>query len=187
MLCHAHSSETEVGILSSPTVVLAVRMRSTVESIFVFREHVGRAFGVYRTVQILVDDLHGIYNVAFSTMIVTVTLFIITGVFGAIRVRGAVAGVLGCVAGCDILLVVLMLEILANVYSCSTKSVKKLVRYVADEYGNLRRVQKGHVKRLGRLRPIEIRVLAIYPILKVSVLIVAKILAENTAVLLITF
>ena len=132
------------------------------------------------------DDLNRIYNVAVSSFIVAVILFIITGIFGALRVRGAIASVLGCVAGCDILFIVLMLEVLANVHSGSTKSVKKMKRDVVDECVHLGRVRKWHIKRVGRFRPIEIRILTIHPILKISVLFVAKILAENTVLLLIT-
>ena len=135
----------------------------------------------------LAEDFNRIYGIAFSTVIATLVLFTITGIFGAIRIQGALAIVLGGVAGFDTVLLVFMLEIFADVNSSSIKSVKDMKRDLIAENGSMGPIGKWHSKMVWGLRPIEIRILVVYRIAKISVLTIARIFAENTAVLLITF
>ena len=158
----------------------------TKKSWFFHRKHVRHTFKVYRTVQLLVGDFNRTYGIAFSAVIVTLVLFTITGLFGAIRIHGALAVVLGGVAGFDTVLLVLMLEIFADVNSSSIKSVKDMKRDFIGEYGKLGHAGNWNLKSVLGLRPIEIKILVVYRIVKVSVLTIARIFAENTAVLLIT-
>ena len=135
----------------------------------------------------MVGDFNRIYGIAFSAVIVTLVLFTITGLFGAIRIHGALAVTLAGVAGFDTILLVLMLEIFADVNSSSIKSVKDVKRDLIAEYGNVGPVGKWHLRRIWGLRAIEIKIVGVYRIGKISVLTIAQIFAENTVALLITF
>ena len=132
------------------------------------------------------EDFNRIYGITFSTVVVTLVLFTVTGVFGAIRIHGALAIVVGSVAGLDSVLLLLMLEIFANVSFSSVKSVKNMKRDLIDKYGNGEHVEKRELKRVWRMGPVQIRILVVCKVVQVSVLTIARILAENTAALLIT-
>lgn len=142
----------------------------------------------YRVVQILVEEFNRIYNLTLATAEVTLALFTMTGTFGAIRLGGPLAGILGCVAACDTVVLIFMLQLFSTVHSSSTKAMATMKRNILDDCeGDLQNRRKWFFKRLKALAPLKVSFLHIYGLRKVSVLAVVKILAENTVVLLITF